>query len=78
MHWVQWLPLAECWYNTSYHLTIKMTPYEAMYGQAPPIVTSYIASTSKVQAVNLALVTQDDILCLLKDNLHSTQHHMKQ
>eukprot|EP00253_Pinus_taeda_P024647 PITA_24647 len=30
--WVQWLPLAEWWYNTNYHAATKMTPYEAMYG----------------------------------------------
>jgi hypothetical protein len=28
--WVQWLPLEELWYNTSYHTTTKMTPYEAV------------------------------------------------
>jgi len=32
VHWVRWIPLAEWWYNTSYHSTSKMTPYEAMYG----------------------------------------------
>jgi hypothetical protein len=31
--WVQWLPLAEWWYNTSYHIETKMTPYEMVYGQ---------------------------------------------
>jgi hypothetical protein len=30
--WVQWLPLAEWWYNTSYHTTTRMTPFEAVYG----------------------------------------------
>ena len=30
--WVQSLPLAEWWYNTNYHATTKMTPYEAVYG----------------------------------------------
>ena len=62
MHWVRWLPLAEWWYNTSYHSASKMTPYEVVYGQATPIVTSYIVGTSKVQAVDSALVTRDDIL----------------
>jgi hypothetical protein len=30
--WAQWLPLAEWWYNTSYHTTTRMTPFEAVYG----------------------------------------------
>ena len=25
--WVQWFPLVEWWYNTTYHATTKMTPY---------------------------------------------------
>jgi len=53
--WVQWLPLAEWWYNTNYHATTKMTPYETIYGQLPPSPTSYIQGCSKVQAVNQLL-----------------------
>lgn len=34
--WATWLPLAEWWYNTSYHSTIKATPFEALYGYKPP------------------------------------------
>ena len=30
--WEQWLPLAGWWYNNSYHIASKMTPYEAIYG----------------------------------------------
>jgi hypothetical protein len=30
--WAQWLPLDEWWYNTSYHTTTCMTPFEAVYG----------------------------------------------
>jgi len=34
-NWVKWLPLAEWWYNTTYHTATKATPYEIMYGQLP-------------------------------------------
>jgi transposase InsO family protein len=50
--WAQWLPLAEWWYNTSYHTATRMTPFEAVYGQKPPSVLSYLPGTSKVQAVD--------------------------
>ena len=40
--WVKWLLLTEWWYNTNYHATTNMTPYEAVYGQLPPSPTSYI------------------------------------
>ena len=38
--WVQWLPLDEWWYNTSYHTTTHMTPFEAVYGKKPPSILS--------------------------------------
>jgi hypothetical protein len=31
--WVQYLPLIEFAYNNSYQATIRMSPYEALYGQ---------------------------------------------
>jgi transposase InsO family protein len=40
--WAQWLPLAEWWYNTSYHTATRMTPFEVVYGQKPPSVLSYL------------------------------------
>lgn len=39
--WLQWLPLAEFWYNTSHHSSIRMTPFEAFYGYPPPIHIPY-------------------------------------
>ena len=76
--WVQWLPLAEWWYTTSYHTTTKMTPYEMVYGQQPPIVTSYISGTLKVQVIDYLMQGREDTLAALKDNLHIAQNRMKQ
>ena len=33
--WVKWSHLAEWCYNTSYHNSIKASPYEAIYGKGP-------------------------------------------
>jgi len=46
--WVKWLPLAEWWYNTSFHTATKMTPFMALYGYQPPSITSYLRENSKV------------------------------
>ncbi|XP_026451403.1 uncharacterized protein LOC113351675 [Papaver somniferum] len=34
--WVTWLPMAKWWYNTSYHTILKLSPFEALFGYAPP------------------------------------------
>jgi hypothetical protein len=46
--WAQWLPLVEWWYNTLYHTTTRMTPFEVVYGQKPPLVLSYFPGVSKL------------------------------
>jgi hypothetical protein len=38
--WFKWFPLAEWWYNTSFHTVTKMTPFMALYGYHPPSITS--------------------------------------
>ena len=55
-----------------------MNPYEALYTQQPPLVASYLASISRVHAVNNILHNWESILHTLKKNLVVTQNHMKQ
>jgi hypothetical protein len=76
--WTQWLPLAEWWYNTSYHTTTHMNPFEAVYGQNPPSVLSYLLGASKVQVVDLKLTSREAILLTFKENLVMAQNCMKQ
>ena len=76
--WVQWLPLAEWWYNITYHATTKMTTYETVYGKQPPSLTSYLLETFKVQEVETLLQWRDWTLATLKDNLAMAQNCMKQ
>jgi hypothetical protein len=75
--WVLWLPWAEFWYNTTWHSSIKMTPYEAVYGQPPPKLLSYILGTTNVAAVDELLRTREQILALLQQNNKQAQQRMK-
>jgi hypothetical protein len=75
--WAQWLPLAEWWYNTSYHTTTRMTPFEVVYGQNPPSVLSYLPGVSKVQVVDQNIIVREAIIRTLKDNLVMDQNRMK-
>lgn len=76
-HWVQWFLLVEWWYNTTYHKATKMSSYEVVYGKHPPLVTSYLPWTSKVQEVDTLLQIHVRTLVALKTNLEMAQNHMK-
>ncbi|KAG8503273.1 hypothetical protein CXB51_001257 [Gossypium anomalum] len=41
-----WLPIAEWWYNSLFHSSIQLTPYEALYGQSPLVHMPYLVDRS--------------------------------
>jgi hypothetical protein len=55
-----------------------MTPFEAVYGQNPPSVLSYIPWVSKVHEVDTNITVSEAILRALKDNLVMDHNRMKQ
>jgi hypothetical protein len=55
-----------------------MTPFEAVYGQKPLSVLSYLSGVSKVQVVDQMLTVQEAILRTLKENLVMAQNCLKQ
>ena len=75
--WVKWLPPAEWWYNNSFHIAAKMTPFMTLYGYHPPSITSSLRENSRVQAVEDHIKHQQEVLQLLKDNLNLAQNRMK-
>lgn len=75
--WVSWLPLAEFWFNTNFHTSLKLTPFEALYGYPPPKVMDYVLGTIRVAAVDLLLKDRQQLLSLLKNNLTVAQERMK-
>jgi hypothetical protein len=76
--WVQWLSWAEYWYNTTYHTSTKMTPFEVVYGQPPPTMVGYETGTTTVAQVDETLSSWDSILRALKQHLTEAQNRMKQ
>lgn len=67
--WSRWLSLAEWWYNTSYHTSIKTTPYEVVYGQKPPLHVPYLARDSSFEVVDRTLSAREAAVRVIKDNL---------
>ncbi|GKA29453.1 ty3-gypsy retrotransposon protein [Tanacetum coccineum] len=76
-HWVRLLPWAEYSYNTNYHSSIKMSPFQALYGRLPLSVIPYPPGSSKVAAVYELLVERDECLRQLKENLLVAQNRME-
>ena len=76
--WARWLPLAEWWYNTTFHSSINTTPYAVVYGQPAPVHMPYLPGDSKVASVDRSLQTREAAIKLLKFSLERASHRMKQ
>lgn len=76
--WLKFLPLAEYWYNTSFHSAIGMTPFEALYGRPPPSLLPYTSGKTKIDSLNALLQAKAEILKVLKANLNKARNHMIQ
>nr|XP_009790845.1 PREDICTED: uncharacterized protein LOC104238238 [Nicotiana sylvestris] len=71
--WAHWLPLAEWWYNITYHSATKLTPFEVLYGQKPPLHMPYIPYNSMVEEVDRSLQAREATIRLLKHHLALAQ-----
>lgn len=77
-NWSVFLPLAEWWYNTTYHSSAKLTPYEIVYGQPPPIHLPYLPHDSQLEEIDRSFLARERVLSQLKSNLHIAVNRMKQ
>lgn len=72
--WVQWLPLAELWYNTTHHSAIGMSPFQAVYGVPPPVHLPYITGESSNEVVGHTCLSRELVMQMLKSHLQRAQH----
>lgn len=75
--WVQWLPLAEFWYNTNKHSSTNVTPFEVVYGQKPPLHIPYLAGESAVETVDRTLQARESAIEMLKFHMKRAQDRFK-
>ncbi|XP_073050542.1 transposon Ty3-G Gag-Pol polyprotein isoform X1 [Primulina eburnea] len=75
--WVGWLSWSEYCYNTSFHSSLRTTPFEAVYGRPPPRLLSYCPGLSRIDSVDKELQTRDQVLGELKNRLLQAQNSMK-
>ena len=76
--WYSLLPWEEFWYNTTYHASTEMTPFQALYGRPPPMISHNQLGLSPVNEIDHKLGSRNDLLKQLKINLQAASNQMKQ
>jgi hypothetical protein len=75
--WYKFLHLAEYWHNSTFHSSIKMSPFEALYGRSPPSVLDYVRGHSANSEVDQTLAQRQQLLNTLKENLKRSRKKME-
>jgi hypothetical protein len=74
---VKWLHLGEHFYNTTFHMSIGMKPFIALYGYDAPTLVDLVFGESRAPKEKDWITKSQDILKLLKENLQTTQNRHK-
>jgi hypothetical protein len=75
--WVNWVHWAEYWFNTSFHSATEKTPFEIVYGRAPPALHRWVQGETRVEAIQRDLCDRDEALRQLRNQLLRAQEKMK-
>lgn len=75
--WLQWIPLAEFWYNTTLHSALGKTPFEALYGHPPRHFGVDIVESCVVPDLQQWLRDRETVTHLLHQHLSHQQQRMK-
>jgi hypothetical protein len=72
--WKQWLPLAEFWYNSSYHTALGCSPFKALYGYDAVFAAAPIVAVGSDQSVEELFQERTAYSELLKNRLATAQN----
>jgi hypothetical protein len=75
--WIKWLHLGEHCYNTTHHMSIRMSPFRALYGYDAPSFVYLVFGESKAPKAKYWLQESQDILRVLRENLQVAQNQQK-
>lgn len=75
--WVKWIYLCEYCYNSTYHMSIQMSPFMALYGYKAPNFMDLLLSDSRVPSARDLLQENQDIVKALRENITKAQNQQK-
>lgn len=75
--WVKWLHVGQYCYNSIYHLSIKMSPFMALYRYEAPTLVDIIFDDSRIPKAKEFLQDTQDIMRSLKENIRGAQDWQK-
>lgn len=75
--WVEWLPWAKYFYNTSFHTALRSTPFEVVYGRPPPPLLPHTVGAAQTEAVDALLRERDAFLVEIRECLLQGQQYAK-
>lgn len=74
--WAHWIPWAELWYNTTFHVSIGFSPFKVVYGRKPPVLVHFLEGETRVEAVAQELRDRDEALRQLKTTQSPGAHEI--
>ena len=75
--WSKWLPLAEYWYNTTFHSALGTTPFQVLYGHPPRSLGLPDPSAVTVTDLSAWLSERNLLQKLIQQQLLRAQQRMK-
>jgi hypothetical protein len=75
--WLAWLSLAEFWYNTTYHNSLNISPFQALYGFPPPLISKLSTAGPSDLGAKEFLQSKEEMLAQLKTTLAQAQARTK-
>lgn len=75
--WADWLSMQEFWYNTSYHSTLKSSPFQVLSGHKPWFFGITNVADDVVTDLAAWMKERATVMALLKQPLHQACQYMK-
>lgn len=75
--WVNWIPTAESWFNTTFHTALGTSPYTAVYGLEPPIINLSQWGSTNIAQVEEMIQERKNQIEMIRGSLEKAQARMK-